>query len=246
MDTAQQAEDPELSAYIQVYGNKRAVLESLKSFRAHYPRAKISLISDGGESFAEFAQPFQLYYEHSPVNTLPSARLANPDCAREYLRRIYQHCQRARSLWVLILEEDVLTYRRVRKYPKVHSAGPRNNPFSRELNEYLNNKRLTSGVEYFYNLSGGGVFHRETFLLCYEQNHFDLNYAWLLDERLAATDALLSAFFLANNQDNVAWEEVSEKHIARQDLVIDRDAAFDHNDKRWYGQPFDASLLPRA
>lgn len=237
-------EDLTLSAYMQVYGNKRAVLESLKSFRAHYPASKISLVSDGGEDFAAFAPAFALDYEYSPVNVLPHTRLFNPDAARLYLKRIYRHCLRTKSTWVLILEEDVFTYRRVRQYPQVHSAGPRANPFSSEFNEYLNTRRNTRGVSYYYNLCGGGVFHRETYIGCFEQDQFDLNFAWLLDERLAATDALLSAFLLANNQDNAVWEEVSEKHIARQDLVINRDAAFDHNDKRWYGQPYDSSMLP--
>jgi hypothetical protein len=236
-------EDSTLSAFMQVHGNQRAVFESLKSFRAHYPRANISLVSDGGADFSEFASPFALHYEHYLENTCPNVRFRDIPAAREYLRRLAAHCERSQSHWVLLLEEDVLTYRRAREFPRTHCAGPRQNPFTPELNAYLNEVRGTQGVNYYYNLSGGSVFHRETYLYCYRRG-LDLHYLRQLDDRAACTgDIMLTLLFLVNNQDVSVWEEISEKYISRPDLVIDRDAAFDHNDKRWYGQPFDTSML---
>src|SRR5215472_18694477 len=97
--------EPTISAYIQCYSNKAALYHALSSFRRAYPTEPVTLVSDCGDDFSRFAAHFNLHYYRSEKSCDPRGRLGK-EGAQEYLRRIYEHCLRVTSDYVVMLEED--------------------------------------------------------------------------------------------------------------------------------------------
>src|SRR5215207_5498105 len=83
--------EPTISAYIQCYSNKAALYQTLFSFRKFYPSEAVTLVSDRGDDFRKFAEYFGLHYYRSEQKCDPRGALGK-DGAREYLKRIYEHC----------------------------------------------------------------------------------------------------------------------------------------------------------
>jgi hypothetical protein len=236
--------EPTISAYIQCYSNKTALYHTLRSFRSVYPREAITLISDCGDDFSKFAEYFGLYYYRSQKNCDPRGNLGK-DGASEYLKRIYEHCIRVTSDYVVILEEDVTTQRRIKQFPSTDCAGPRLNPLSGPLNRHLQQINNTT-YSYGYAMCGGSIFNRRVYIKCYEKQNLDLDFLALLDRRIVQySDVVLTLIFLVNGYSYGVWEEVSEMHHPEEQFRIFRDAAFDHNNKKWYGVEFDEALLAK-
>lgn len=234
--------EPTISAYIQCYSNKTALYHTLSSFRRCYPHETVTLVSDCGEDFERFRDHFNLRYYRSDKRCDPRRSLGE-EGAVEYLRRIYDHCATARSDFVVVLEEDVTTRRRVRRYPVTDCAGPRLNRFTDQLNRYLQEIN-GSTQDYGYAMCGGSIFSRRVFMRCYERHNLDLGFLAALDQRIVQySDVPLTVMFLVNGYSYGVWDEVSEKNHPVEHLRILRDSAFDHNDKRWYGVEFDEALL---
>jgi len=234
--------EPTISAYIQCHSNKRALYQTLVSFRNVYPAEPITLVSDCGDDFSQFADHFDLYYYRSEKNCDPRGNLGK-DGASEYLKRIYEHCLKATSDYVVILEEDVITHRKIKRFPLTDCAGPRFNHLADPLNRYLQQINNTTN-NYGYAMCGGSIFDRKVYIKCYEKENLDLDFLESLDKRIVQySDVVLTVIFLINGYSYGIWEEVSESNHPIERLRIFRDAAFDHNDKRWYGVEFDEALL---
>ena len=233
--------EPTISAYIQCYSNKRALYETFTTFRAVYATQAITLVSDCGEDFSKFAEHFDLYYYRSERRAIPGN--LGEDGAREFLRRIYEHCLRVSSDYVVILEEDVITRRRIRSFPATDCGGPRSNRLADPMNRHL--QRLNNTTQDFgYVMCGGSIFHRPAFIDSYEKNNLDLKFLSTLDERVVINmDVVLTVIFLINGYSSGVWQEVSETKHPKKGWRIFRDAAFDHADKTWYGRDFDESLF---
>jgi hypothetical protein len=237
------AREPTISAYIQCHSNERALYEALKGFRTFYPTEDITLVSDAGDDFTRFAEHFDLHYYWSQNKAAPHS--LGEDGAREYLRRLYDHCRSVSSDWVFILEEDVTTRRRIRRFPTTDCAGPRPNRYSDPMNRYLQQLNGTA-EDYIYVMCGGSIFDRRIYMECYEKQNLDLNLLSSLDERvLIYGDVLHTVVFLINGYSSGVWEEVSETKHRHRSFRIFRDAAFDHADKTWYGVEFDESVFDR-
>lgn len=242
-DSAPGGQEPTISAYIQCHSNQRALYEALKSFRNFYPTEDITLVSDAGDDFTKFAEHFNLRYYRSDQKAVPFA--LGEDGAREYLRRVYDHCRAVSSDYVLILEADVTTLRRIRCFPATDCAGPRLNPLTEPMNRYL--RELNDTAEDFcYVMCGGSIFDRRVYMGCYEKQDPDLDLWKSLDERTVVyCDVVHTIVFLANGYSSGVWEEVSETKHRHKGMRIVRDAAFDHADKTWYGVEFDESVFDR-
>jgi hypothetical protein len=235
--------EPTISAYMQCYSNQMALYQSLRAFRRSYPDVDVTLVSDCGEDFTAFGDAFALRYYRSAVKADPGN--LGFEGAHEYLRRMHDHCLAIRSDFVILLEEDVTTLRRIRCFPVTDCAGPRFNAFAPRLNQHLQTLNGTT-ADYGYAMCGGSIFRRDVFVECYERRNLDLQFLATLDEAiLQYGDVLLTTLFLINGFTFSVWEEVSESRHPVEDIRIFRDAAFDHADKRWYGAEFDAALLAR-
>ena len=234
--------EPTISAYIQCHSNKTALYHTLASFRTFYPNEPITLVSDCGDDFSQFAKRFDLYYYRSEKNCDPREGLGK-DGALEYLKRIYRHCLTVASDYVVILEEDVITHRRIKRFPLTDCGGPRFNNLADPLNRYLQEINNTTD-NYGYAMCGGSIFDREVYIKCYEKQNLDLDFLRSLDKRIVQySDVVLTVIFLVNGYSYGIWEEVSETNHAVESLRIVRDAAFDHNNKKWYGVEFDEALI---
>ncbi len=233
---------PTISAYIQCHANQTALYQTLASFRKFYPTEPITLVSDCGDDFSQFAERFALNYYRSEKNCDPRGNLGKYG-ALEYLKRIYEHCLTTTSNYVVILEEDVITHRKIKRFPLTDCGGPRFNNLADPLNRYLQQTNNTTN-DYGYAMCGGSIFDREVYIKCYEKQNLDLDFLASLDTRIVQySDVVLTVIFLINGYSYGIWEEVSESNHPIEGLRIFRDAAFDHNDKRWYGVEFDEALL---
>ncbi len=235
------AKEPTISAYIQCYSNKRALYETLTTFRKFYETEAVTLVSDDGDDFSKFAQRFNLDYYRSDKNANPGN--LGEDGARECLRRIYHHCLGVSSDYVVNLEEDVITRRRIRHFPATVCGGPRFNRLAEPMNRYL--QQLNNTTEDFgYVMCGGSIFYRPAFIAAYEKQNLDLEFLQTLDDRVVVyLDVVLTVMFLINGYTSGVWEEVSETKHPKKGWRIFRDSAFDHADKTWYGLDFDESVL---
>jgi hypothetical protein len=231
-----------ISAYIQCYSNKAALYHTLSSFRKFYSSEPVTLVSDCGEDFSKFARYFGLTYYRSDKRCDPRGNLGQ-EGTLEYLKRIYEHCLGVRSDYVILLEEDVITCRRIARFPTTDCAGPRFNPLADGLNRYLQKINNTT-EDYGYAMCGGAIFNRQIYIDCYEQHNFDLDVLKTLEPRIIQySDIPLTVIFLVNGHSYGVWDEVSEAHHPVKEMRIFRDSAFDHNDKKWYGEDFDEALL---
>ena len=233
--------EPTISAYVQCYSNKAALYHALASFRKAYPAEFVTLVSDRGDDFSKFAEHFHLHYYRSEQKGDPGN--LGKDGAREYLRRIYEHCCRVTSDYVVILEEDVITKRKIKRFPSSDCGGPRFNGLPDPLNRYLQKIHNTTR-DYGYAMCGGSIFNRLIFISCYEKHNLDLDYLATLDKIIVQYgDVVLTMLFLINGYSYSVWDEVSEENHPVEDLRIFRDSALDHANKKWYGANFDESLL---
>ncbi len=222
---------------MQVYGNKRAVFEALKSFRLYYPEEPVTVVSDDGEDFGDICKVMSANYIHSSVRTTQATMTASG--VREWLRRIYLHCRNTNSDWVVLFEEDVRVLRHIRTFPVTEAAGPRMNSYSPQLTQELEKK--FGNKSYGYGLCGGAIWRRKAYIEAYEQNHNVEEYA-KYDPRVTVwADIPLTLLFHINNFNYSIWEEVSEIHHSRSPVI--RDSAFDHSYKYWCGKPFTKDLL---
>lgn len=225
-----------ISVYMQVYSNKRAVYECLYSFRRYYPDEPITLVCDGGEDFSSIADEFNCTYRYCQENILPHGRMRGLAAVNEYLTRIKEHCVSTFSDWVVLLEEDVQTLRRIKYFPEADCAGTRMNPYSPALTALLT-KQFGPGV-YGYGMCGGSIFRRESFLHAYGR---DLTPYVHFDDRIAGWgDIPLTLIFHLAGLRYQVWSEVSERNHPRDPIV--RDSAFDHAFKYWYSIPYEVSV----
>jgi hypothetical protein len=232
------------SVFMQVYSNKRAVFESLKSLRTFYRDVAVRVISDDGENFSEICNAFNATFVHSPTRIVAGSSSAGfvSGGLQEYLIRLYDHCIATSAEWVIIFESDVRLVRHFRSFPETEAAGPRMNLFSIELNQWL--VRQFGSRPYGYGMSGGSVFRRESFIKAYRSGTSIERYA-IYDSRLPKYgDMALTLLFYLNGYDFSVWSEVSE--LFHEESPIIRDAAMDHAYKYWYDKPFDIAMLEIA
>jgi len=231
----------DISAYIQCYSNKRAVFECIKSFRNFYPTNFITLVSDNGDDFTSISNYFNLNYIYSDKNILPKGRMCGLECVYEYFKRIYNHCISTESEWVVLLEEDVNTLRKIKHFPSTDAGGARIINYNQPLTDFLNLK-FKNGP-YGYGMCGGSIFKRKSYINAYELNK-NLEYYLTLDNRLDSwSDIPLTLLFHINGYSYSVWDEISELHHICPELRIIKDSAFDHAYKFWYGKDFNDNLM---
>ena len=225
--------DLKFAVYFQCYNEKIATAEALRSFREFYPDIKVRLLSDDGEDFSAIAKKFNCDYIHAPEN------LGYWPCKdmKAWFKRLYETCLMHKDAeWILLLEDDVRTRDRISKYPNAHLAGQAggvsNPPFSQAAKEYV--WKLYPGLEINgYSGAGGSIFHRKSFLICYENiDRFDIEKLKKLDDRLEwATDIALDYLFHLNGFVSRRWLDFSE---ALTHCLHGPASAFEHLYKKYY------------
>lgn len=224
-----------LSAFLQTVRHNRSNYKSIKTFRYFHPSSDITIYSDNGDIFNDYAEEFNTKFFIDEYNVDPRGKL-NYEKLKIYFDRIKQHCINTDSDYVVILEDDVMTYKTISIYPETDCAGPRINPYHPALNQYLQNKFGNKGI-YGYGMSGGSIFHREKFLHSISDisRLEELNLLNYLDDRICSySDVGLTLIFQLSGYKYGVWYDVSEKYHNDPTQIINRDSALDHNDKRLY------------
>lgn len=221
-----------VSAFLQTHTHNDSNHKALATFRQFHPDSDITIYSDNGEDFSDFAKEFSANFLIDTNSADPRGAL---DCDKLsiYIDRIKQHCIRTTSDYVVILEDDVMTYKTISLYPVTECAGPRIIWYSKELNKYLQHK-LGSNISYGYGMCGGSIFLRDKFLDSLQVLD-ELKSIYELDSRICKySDVGLTLLFQLSGFSYSIWQDVSEKFHADPMQRIFRDAALDHNDKRLY------------
>jgi|LakMenEpi03Aug12_release.lakeMendotaPanAssembly.Ray.scaffolds.fasta_scaffold201007_3 hypothetical protein len=221
-----------ISAVLQTVSPNKSNKQVLSSFRQFHPDAEISIIVDGNSDFEEYAEKFNTNIIKDNNRCDPRGGLTF-DTFDKYLQRINAHCLVSKSEYVVILEDDVMTYKSISKFPNTSCAGPRINPYSERLNCFLQNKFNTQ-ENYGYGMSGGSIFKREDFLKSFHNRPNFQTYS-LMDYRIPYySDVGLTLLFQIAGFSYSEWMDVSEKFHGDPNQRIIRDSAIDHNDKRLY------------
>jgi hypothetical protein len=221
-----------ISALLQTVFPNKSNKQVLSSFRQFHHDAEISIIVDGDSNFEDYAVEFNTKIIRDNNRCDPRGGLTF-DTFDNYLQRINTHCVMSKSDYVIILEDDVMTYKSISKFPNTSCAGPRINPYSERLNQFLQNK-FSSQENYGYGMSGGSIFKREDFLKSFENRPNFQTYS-LMDNRIPYySDVGLTLLFQISGFAYSEWMDVSEKFHQDPNQRIIRDSAIDHNDKRLY------------
>ena len=221
-----------ISALLQTVSPNKSNKQVLSSFRQFHPDAETSIIVDGNSDFEDYSKEFNAKIIRDNQRCDPRGGLTF-DTFDNYLQRINTHCLLSNSEYVVILEDDVMTYKSISKFPKTSCAGPRINPYSERLNYFLQNK-FSSQENYGYGMSGGSIFKRDDFLKSFEHRPNFQTYS-LMDNRIPYySDVGLTLLFQISGFAYSEWMDVSEKFHQDPNQRIIRDSAIDHNDKRLY------------
>lgn len=227
-----------ISVHMQVYDNKRATLESLRSFRRVYRDSPITVVSDGGADFTSICDAVGARYLYSDITTT-TQKMTLPG-VYEYLRRIYEHCKSVDTEWVILFEDDVRVLRPIRYFPDGVCGGPRSLAYAPEVTKKMKEDFGPKRV-YRYNMCGGSIFRREVFIDSYERNRDLEPYAKAHSQVSQWSDIALTLLFQINGYDYSVWYEVSELFHRWSPIV--RDSAIDHAYKYWYDKPFREEML---
>lgn len=221
-----------ISAVLQTVDPNKSNKKVLSSFRKFHPSSEISIIVDGNSDFQSYAKEFDTKIIYDNKKCDPRGRLTFSSFD-DYLQRINTHCTTSSSDYVVILEDDVMTYKSISKFPNTSCAGPRINLYSEVLNNFLQNKFNTT-TNYGYGMSGGSIFKRKDFLKSFD-NRPDFQIYSLMDNRIPYySDVGLTLLFQVSGFEYSEWMDVSEKFHQDPNQRIFRDSAIDHNDKRLY------------
>ena len=101
-----------IGAFYQCYKQPFALHEVLKSFRAVYPEAPVTLLCDNGMDFSVMAEAYQCKYIHCYDRIAQDNGLVFHSVAPvlEYIKRLITQVKEMDTDWVILLEDDVMVY----------------------------------------------------------------------------------------------------------------------------------------
>lgn len=227
--------DIKFGAYFQVFNQKKATFETLKSFRKYFPDSPVYLLSDAGEDFSAIAKFFSCDYEYSNEN------MAYWPCKNMHgwFKRLNNVCEKYSDCdWILLLEDDVRVCDKISKMPSGHMVGQgggsnlkKGKQLSPKAKEYL--LKLHPNLE-INGISGCGasIFHRETFMECFKHiDKYNIDELREIDNGLTwATDFALTFLFLMNGKLVRRWLDHSDESVNNFGPA----SAFDHYYKKYY------------
>jgi hypothetical protein len=100
--------DNKFAVHFQVWKNDEATEFAIKTFREHFPKEPIRLISDNGNDYTNFIKKYNLDFDFSDKNIFPKGRFESIEGCYEWLRRVNDTCLKYNTEWILLFEDDVL------------------------------------------------------------------------------------------------------------------------------------------
>jgi hypothetical protein len=203
--------DNKFAVHFQVWKNDEATEFAIKTFREHFPKESIRLISDNGNDYTNFIKKYNLDFDFSDKNIFPKGRFESIEGCYEWLRRINDTCLKYNTEWILLFEDDVFTKNSNITFPEEDSAGLICWPWHNGLYNLLssrNNRNKNVG----YGMCGGSIFKRQVFINAYNKiNEFDLKYLSQLDSRITlASDCLINCFLQYFGATYSLWDKLED------------------------------------
>jgi len=167
-----------LGVFHQVYKNKKATEEAIKSFRKYHPDNPYVIVADGGDSFARMAKKYGCEYVRCKRNlgyrdhNHPSGIYGTTkEETLIWLDRFKKACELCGTDHILMMEDDVHIRGEIHVPDDWEFAGQAKpgNLLQEPFMNYLTEKY---GVEWnvnYYGTGGGSTFNAKTFLANYDR-----------------------------------------------------------------------------
>jgi hypothetical protein len=225
--------DNKFAVHFQVWKNDEATEFAIKTFREHFPKEPIRLISDNGNDYTNFIKKYNLDFDFSDKNIFPKGRFESIEGCYEWLRRVNDTCLKYNTEWILLFEDDVLAKNSNITFPEEDSAGLICWSWYNGLHNLLssrNNRNKNVG----YGMCGGAIFKRQVFIDAYNTiNEFDLEYLSQLDNRIIlASDCLINCFLQYFGATYGLWDKLED--MTYPGWVENNNTCFIHGYKNLY------------
>lgn len=217
----------------------------LRSVRDFYPEAPIVLINDGFDQFdyTEMAKKHNCI--HLPKQNEICLHWYDIKWAYEYLERVKESCELAKTEWMIHLHPDVICCDKISKYPNAALAGvsagswteKSNNNFPEHVLNFIREHNPNAELN-GYGWCGGSIIHVPTFMKVYQSVVVDKKWnLYELREKLGQQwteheDVLFSILFELEGYSYRIWLDNPEFQRGRSGLTDG--GAFLHGFKRHY------------
>lgn len=220
--------------FYQAFNQARATEAVLASVRKHYPTEPIFLCSDGGLDFRETAARHVCDYHYYP-DSIGTKPLRDYEA---YMNRLGMTCNYPVD-WIVILEDDVCCRKQIEYWPSMEAAGPVGNEWSQNFKALCKTTNRGNVVSQYmcYGNCGGSILRcdaLEASIKAMGPAIYDR--ACRADERFKNfTDAAITGTLQLAGFGYERWLEHSEE--SNGVFSPAGVGAFDHQYKRFYGQP---------
>lgn len=228
----------EICVHMQCHKNFKATEFCISEFRNFYPNVPFKLVSDNGCDYSSFVNKYNISYKFDENSSFKNGYFNEFYGMSLYLNRIKETCLEFDKEWVIIFEDDVLTKRKINKFPETVAAGLCAHKLRDPLENYIKKINPKSSL-IGYGMCGGSIFKRKEFLDCMDkiEQWYDASSGWTgnailfletLDKRIVHWgDITLTTIFLINGYDYSIWEELEQSNSRNGN------AAFEHNHKTY-------------
>ena len=225
--------DNKFAIHFQVWKNDEATEFAIKTFREHFPKEPIRLISDNGNDYTNFIKKYNLDFDFSDKNIFPKGRFESIEGCYEWLRRVNDTCLKYNTEWILLFEDDVLAKNSNITFPEEDSAGLICWSWYNGLHNLLSSRNNRTKIV-GYGMCGGAIFKRQVFIDAYNKiNEFDLEYLSQLDNRIIlASDCLVNCFLQYFGATYGLWDKLED--MTYPGWVENNNTCFTHGYKNLY------------
>lgn len=149
--------EPSVSGFFQCYKQPKSAIAALASFRKIYPKSSIHMFCDNGFDFSHVAEHFGCKYEYLSNKSGKGDTLyfLTKEQVMSYMKRLVYTAQNSTEDFVMILEDDLRVYKKIKKLkfdwncikPDHHFTGRKLTSLLRARNSsipwYVNNMYFT-------------------------------------------------------------------------------------------------------
>lgn len=195
----------QIGAYYQCYRNKKSLDFVLKNYRKYYPKNSIVLVCDGGDDFTEESYKYSCNYLYDQkIETEKNLIFKNINSAKRFIERLSLNIHHISENFFILLEDDVYVISAIKSDLNNDINGCNKNEFfSAEISNLINNKRMRSNQKVYYGAFGGCILKTSFFkdiLADTNKIHSDLKEYFEKSNRAEwASDKILTYLCLINN-----------------------------------------------
>jgi FkbM family methyltransferase len=231
------------AGWAQVKDNTKATFEMLKMFKAINPSAHVHITNSGSKDYEPIYKGFHCSYNNdkSIKGWSRGNRIVKYDIWL-WLKNLEEVCRiyLKNYDWIVLLEDDVESFRPPQKEPKYALAGPDGPALSDNLFELICNKHPEKKFSRRYSGCGGSLLKRECLLKVMETMTKEKWQEYVkMDEKLGIyADVSLSFLLMLGGYPIGEWPEFTGWTNKRKQYF-----AFAHGNKRFYGSDLDGEDL---